>query len=510
MMRTAVSFASLTSAFIVAGLFLLRHGPTPDDPRIDEEARAERRYSPPAATADIGARRATPSPLVERKDSGRTLMVTVLDEHRSPLRNRVVVVTRLSGGIHTERLTRDELTNESGTATFESVSDGRHCVVAAEEGMSVAAAWIDLPVDPHQDHMTLIASRRGARVRGEVRHADGTPGSDLLLEFHPRQGRVTSGSIAGVAPNRRGRYESPPLARGSYLLRLLRGSNGQEIELREIDVQTSDRTLDFVLQATATLRGSVVDARGTPVAADVALTPQSSPELGGVMLERTSANGTFELDHAPAGRYRLTLRADGYEAMRRVVTLHAREVLDLRCELIPGGAIEGRLEAPGLDPRSVELRVLRYDTAGLTPVRGRWSARPDGTFVIGHLPFGRYRVKVSGTGFAWTASPAISLDADRPLHDLTMTLDVGGTLAGTALLSDGRPARGRLVLRIRHPSAGLRVLATEVDHDGRYEVLNVPSGTIDVEVRSGVARAGNPSLVIRDGEVTDWFAQLRS
>ena len=78
-----------------------------------------------------------------------------------------------------------------------------------------------------------------------------------------------------------------------------------------------------------------------------------------------------------------------------------------------------------------------------------------------------------------------------------------GALAGSVTLDDGRPLR-RVEVRARRDAGGATEVQAFTDHEGRYEVVNVPAGTWTLTFsRPGyVDGTGRPSHIVRSVRVT--------
>jgi hypothetical protein len=124
------------------------------------------------------------------------------------------------------------------------------------------------------------------------------------------------------------------------------------------------------------------------------------------------ADGTFNLTSIPAGTYTLTAQRTGFSMPEPAkLTLTADETRsDIQLKIVPGGAISGRVTDS--DGHPVEDAVVSVE--GIAS--DQTLTDENGTFRIGGLPPGKYRVKAGKTN-PWDGPPEIRTDGTAENHN---------------------------------------------------------------------------------------------
>lgn len=160
-----------------------------------------------------------------------------------------------------------------------------------------------------------------------VVNTQGEPLPDVRVALEPGDELRTGG--AGTA-----RFSG--LARGERALSVSAdGFVAQELRAHIADALTTElRVVLETAQQESVLRVLVRDAeRGTPVTAQLTINPQGASKIKRVQVS-TAADGSFERT-LPAGRYRVELRAAGYQAQTRSVEVLERGVTLFNVDLSP-------------------------------------------------------------------------------------------------------------------------------------------------------------------------------
>jgi RNA polymerase sigma factor (sigma-70 family) len=263
----------------------------------------------------------------------------------------------------------------------------------------------------------------------------------------------------------------------------------------------------------AALAGRVVDDKGKPVAkARVVATstadalPVVDPRRDGVV---TGADGSFSFATLAAGTWRVTASAGDYapttSAPIAVDGEHARSGVELR--LSPGAVVRGTVtDKNGAPVFAADVSVI---VQGQAPWRARRQALTDasGRFSIGGLAPRAVDV------VAWHDSGASAIVvadlAAKREHDITLTLDVSGTITGTVVDKTGQPIGDAQVIARPDWSDGTAdraewnvrgVQEAITDQSGAFRFAGLPDGSY--RVRAARPGANEASLWLSTGVVT--------
>jgi len=231
------------------------------------------------------------------------------------------------------------------------------------------------------------------------------------------------------------------------------------------------RTLELTPEhlPTARVRGTVVDADGAPVAAQVVLLGPKG--RGGYHDARCEfETGDFELGPLPPGEYTLRLRPDELPSLSRTVELLQDDVLDLgewrlgrasHIELVVDGRDgPGPFDAVTLFERKgpeVWTRPRRFEHEELATLRawpGAYVLRASGPEVCTEIA-GLELVAGSPTRVALTSHPGVEctfvlLPGDDPLPPLLSVSVIDANERGVASWSEGTATEGpRFTRRLR-------------------------------------------------------------
>ncbi|HXH91145.1 MAG TPA: carboxypeptidase-like regulatory domain-containing protein [Thermoanaerobaculia bacterium] len=217
-------------------------------------------------------------------------------------------------------------------------------------------------------------------VRGTVT-ANGKPLPDATVI-------VRSGGAEGVATtDAHGQYWLPdPKKLVSWIL--VQHTGYAPVE-REIDT-VALRNPDVAMTAGIVLNGRVVAADGeTPVAG-------ASIQIDDLILAKTGADGTFAIEHAPAGARRIAARA-GDRISARLIGGARQFLFRLGSAAAISGSIRDIKSGIAIAGAQVTAAAPRY--GGLDP--GAWSVTDDkGNFTIAGLAGGEYELNAVHPGYA--------------------------------------------------------------------------------------------------------------
>ena len=256
-----------------------------------------------------------------------------------------------------------------------------------------------------------------------------------------------------VRTDYRGGFRIAELKSGRYWVGL---ANRREQLIYNQDIELfSDRELHIEI-ATARLSGTVISAATSrPVGDALVYTQQllghDGSQPGSLITVATNRRGRFTLGRLSAGRYRLTVREDGYAPAEHTLDIEAGAVLDdLQISLSPTEGLDLWVRrASGRPPELATLNVL--DTSGSVVLTATRPLGEDGYARFASVPPGAWNLLISAPGVATTqvtaAVPGPPVELVLPeaarLEILVPTLVERNLIASVTLLGqDGRPFVG--------------------------------------------------------------------
>lgn len=265
------------------------------------------------------------------------------------------------------------------------------------------------------------------------------------------------------------------------------------------------------------LSGRVVEASsGDPVTRfTVGLLGKAVDFSPAVPVTRTfeSTDGTFTWPDAPTGEQRVFVFAEHFvlaQLGRRELPLPEPVV----AELDPGEALRGSVLDPQGNPvpdalvipeseLPCDMITLRdAEQAFWVPVAAR--TRPDGRFVLPHLPAGPQTLRVTADDWA-PAWVTLEVTGAASAPEVVVRLQPGGAIAGRVTGADGGPRAGALLITMpMDASQGQRRAhfdMTNTDADGRFRFEHLPAGSMIVVLTGQDAPPEVKPVRVREGEV---------
>ncbi len=414
------------------------------------------------------------------------------------------------------------VTEADGGFTFEGLIARDYRVEAtAEEGYAGPAR---VRLTPTPEPVTLRL-RRAGQVEVVVTGPDGLAIKDAVVELRSTLLWTATTGADGVATlHGVGAVWAPLAIRAT-------GFAPAAMMLSTTGDPAAPTRIAVALGKGAAIAGKVIDEAGKPVAgARVVATAMSEPfpvvdpRRDGV---ESAADGSFSIPALAAGTWRLTAthvdRAPGMSTPITIDGIHERTGVQLVLEA--GAVLRGVVKDPkGAPVASADVRVV---------VRGHtfWRARreaftaTDGTFTIRGLP--RRSVDVVAS-HERGASPIVAADLAAKLElEVTLTLEIVGSLEGTVVDSTGQPIGDAQVIAEPVWSGGTADREawsvrgehqTVTDQAGAFRFPGLPEATYRVRAarpgaseaalelaQTHVAKPGDPKLKIvlgADGRVT--------
>ena len=371
---------------------------------------------------------------------------------------------------------------------------GPHAVEASAEGhMPLVLDDVQIRDDgANRVELELIPA---AFVEGRVVDADGAPAAGVKVESY--SGRPTA--LTGDD----GSFRIGPFKAGlkSYL-------RAQSPELGSTpfhEVVAPHRGLALRL-GRHVLRGRVVDATsGGPVERFRVTVFLMRSEVVDYIAGHKRDSASIE---AADGSFEIPVEADAH-----FIAVDAPGRFPWSSDLVLGSGGEYDLGELALEPdRSITGRVV--DRLSGAPVADAWVsfsprhrgphdayvslARPagtstdeDGAFLLGGLPAGAVRVRVSAQGY-----PRKYVEVGEAVDRLDMELGAGATIAGSFALPDGTPAAGSIFV---HYLTGGSAWPKSVP-DGTFRWDGLGDGEYRLTPESKAGRMTGRTVEIRDGE----------
>jgi hypothetical protein len=459
------------------------------------------------------------------------------------------------------------MTDDRGHFSIELAPDTTLTVTKA----GYASETLKVPVSTAREAAVRVVMTRGAAIAGRVAYTSGAPAvnatvvarragdtdlerplttsADDLGEF--RFGGLAEGQfqIGVLVPEADGRPSfavdsNYALVHATDVAPLIRVRTGETVDVGEITATLSTTQLaggtaaETRTEGTATVNGSVKDARGRPMHVTVTLVRSGSPAR---RFYTTDDEGRFHFDRVAAGTYAVEAARPGAPAIRfgqrssrqPGTTIDVRDgetVNDVDFVLTSGSAIAGTVfDEYGEPMQGATVRVLQIvrvsDQLMALAAPGVEARVSDdrGAYRIFGMLTGRYLVVVtdalslggsagnsayaptfySGTTNVANAIPVTLDTADATRIDIAIHRERTFRIIGTALDSRGRPFRA-VSLHVSQRSGGIISEPTQAvaGADGVFVFENVPPGDYVVQGRAPILptlESGKP-IAITDME----------
>jgi protocatechuate 3,4-dioxygenase beta subunit len=293
-----------------------------------------------------------------------------------------------------------------------------------------------------------------------------------------------------------GRYEIMGIEPGSYRLAARHKDFAPELVDGVTVERGGDAHADINLDKGASVVGRLVAGPEQTVPGRVTIQEidgQAVPwSLSEILRAEAGADGRFRLEMLPSGAHVLGVRAPGYSSKRVDVQVRpgGRDVDVGDIELESGLAIRGRVrDAAGRPIAGANLTASQAGMMAPSPVQAVSEA--DGSFVIGGLQPGAYRLNAFAAGYGG-AERSVEAGVDKA----DVVLSPAGSIAGLVVDDAGRPVEAFRVsanpARREGASAdrfAMRPQGRMINSaDGRFLLEDLGEGTYVVEA-SAVGRA---------------------
>ncbi|MEO8218697.1 MAG: carboxypeptidase-like regulatory domain-containing protein, partial [Acidobacteriota bacterium] len=330
----------------------------------------------------------------------------------------------------------------------------------------------------------VITLPLGIAVTGRVTDRDGNPIAGVAVDSAPATDRRGAGRRLIFAGARDSEDRPQTDREGNFEIRLKEGRYDLTFShpgfapgsVPAVSVSSNSKPLTVVLDPGAEVSGRVVRADGTGVA-DVRLDVFGESSGNTV----TAPDGSFVISDLAAGPMMLmAVKPDDFISERRSVSAPASNVT---IEVPAGGIISGRVidkatKEPVTSFRAGPSSSRRGGGMQFVGPRMQQSFRSeDGTFVLNNVPAGQTQLVVDAPGYVTATISGLTVDPDKPVRDLEVSLETGLKLSGKVTGADGTGLQGANVIEASDDPAGMgRRGGTSTDSDGTYSVDGLESG----------------------------------
>ena len=356
----------------------------------------------------------------------------VVDEADKPVAGATVVL-----GSNPPRTAKTE---EDGSFVFDNLVGRPYTLVARGNGKIAGpiTAQLTQKSDP-----VVLKLHKGPKLTVTVTSADGKPIDDATVELR--------GVDDQQETTKHGKAVFAAVAPGGY--QIAGWANGMAKTFDWVQITTGDAEAKLTLTAGAPVRGRVVDEKGDGVeGARVRFSGVSNWSQQGNDREDavvTAKDGKFEFAAMPAGTFRfVATHAEHAPGTSPLVTLDgkvARE--DVKIELQAGATVKGRVvdtNKQGVASARVRVGAVAVNRRAMIFEAPRQAyTNEKGEFELKGLP--RRALQAVALHEAG-ASQSVDIDTTNgDVNDVTLTLDVTGTIAGVVVDPNGQPIEGAQV-----------------------------------------------------------------
>lgn len=357
----------------------------------------------------------------------------------------------------------------------------------------------------------------GVAIEGRVVDRSGAPRAGVSVRVFDGAG-ATLEPITERTTSSTGRFSGLTLDPGRYLVRV----HGERLLLaQEVTVPRGRERFELTLTISSVrLRGRVVRHREPVDGGFLTLTSELDPghrrgtllvHTGGEVASsttrhgvpdsylsaRVSADGTFELEDAPAGPASVAFYPSDGPSVERSIQVPDRAEAWVEID-VAGSTLTGRVvdESSGL---GVEATIEVLSDGGR--VTATTTSGTDGRFSVQDLRKGpAYNLRVTAPGYSSRSIRGIVVDGSTPLS-IELAPGNDGTLAIALQRSDGSTASSIMVSLLDRSGRRVRSRLTDAQGAGQFEGL--AAGEYFLVWNDPVAGSGSSSaLRIRSGEVT--------
>jgi hypothetical protein len=346
-------------------------------------------------------------------------------------------------------------------------------------------------------HVTLVLFP-GASISGLVLGPDAKPVAGALVSTEAEMNVAAGAAPRTETTDAQGRFAvaGAPAGRQSVTARL----QGMAPAVAWIEVEpAADAAVELRLEPGATLTGRVLNASREPVRGGVAvqeLGDHATPEgLAELLRADAGTDGRFRIDRVPAGSHALRVTSPGLTPRR--VEFSIESDVDLGDLTLDAGlAIRGRVR----DRAGVGIggaRIFGFTRSSEAGVPIDTTSEDDGSFAIGGLQPGSYRVMIQASGFGLAQR-----DLEAKSEPVEIVLDPAGSIRGCAVDAAGRPVTSYRVEAQPASRTTERLTPPRIENvgavDGCFGLEDVTEGRYILSVTA----PDHPAATVSDVKVT--------
>lgn len=340
----------------------------------------------------------------------------------------------------------------------------------------------------------------GQTLRGRVVTQEGAGVANVII--------VVPGADTGdvrTAPD--GSFAVPDLPEGQTMLIALDPERSIR-EMRTVTLPSDELTIR--LPATGTLAGKVVDEDGAPIKSFQAQAGRDEGRGAPIQLRLSgiqndsfiTEDGTFTLDHVPAGTAQVTVLAPGFLSR----TVHGIEIEEnevseqVEIRLEKGATIRGKVTGPDGMALS-DVSVSAANPGMFNPFSTTLIASTDasGEYELTNVPRGERTITFTRTGLQ-TARRTVQIDDESETVDAR--LEEGLELTGRVRTGDGRPVVGAHVVASSTERTSFRSDIT-TDGAGNFSIEGLAPGRYTVRATHRSHAAATAELDMRSDQSID-------
>ncbi|HEY4240723.1 MAG TPA: carboxypeptidase-like regulatory domain-containing protein [Kofleriaceae bacterium] len=390
--RTTTSEADGSFGFdgVAAGTYRLEAEAAPPDTAWGDERDAEL-----TETSD---------PITVTVVRGPTLRIRVVDKAGAPI-----------AGAHVETRSREATTDAEGRVSLRAVDAHRERIEVEKAGYGKVEGRLAMGDDPAADVERTVTMLPGARISGTVVDEGGAPvaQANVLLDC----GGIESMSVSASD----GVWTAEDVVACGWKVT---ASSDPMISSGEAFVMTDGHTpssgVVVRVMSGAEIEGTVVDARGAPVA--------GAGVRGGSSRVETDATGHFAIQGLTPDDYDLFASTSGAASAQMTVHVHAREHQRVQLRLQPSG-ISGVVvdEAGDPVPDAMVSACAQKDR-----IYAGDSTDDRGHFELREVPPGDYEIEASRSGARGNGTKLTAHTGGAPLR---IVVPSAGSVTGRVLLA---------------------------------------------------------------------------
>ena len=451
---------------------------------------------------------------------GGSLTGRVLDIGKQPVPNALVSASKEGGMFGRGGARREARTDADGRFTLVGLAAGSYRPTVELEGWRDGRAEDSIELEPGEALAgILITMDPGRVVIGRVLLPDGAPaaGAEIRLSQAKPASAGGGGMAWGRPRNDSERQETIAAQDGTFrftaladttarLAASLEWSDGAgaptvalAAALDEVEPASASgaRAVEIKLAPTISVTGRVVDDLGAPIpnfevrAAREGFSSRSGTGDGVRMTFADAEDGSFVMDGASPGTWRVSVNADGFESRedQSISVALPQTGAPLEFALTRFGSVRGVVLDPnGLPVAGAQIRRVTSGFGNWGRGGGGIETEADGTFTFGGLAAGSQTVVASSDDWAPSEEIEIEVLPGADTEGLVLTLREGGVISGVVRDDDGNPWASR---RVTYATGGGPVAVfggestTETDASGRFRFDRVAPGKWVVNASPG-------------------------